>query len=81
MVMFMRNVMVNTKILTKQLQAVDINVVDTLKAAKVTTAPLHHLRNDEDNRNKNINAAIIFLHRIGIDATPEYQRLYHRIDE
>ena len=31
MVMFIRNVMVKTKILTKQIQSVDINIVDTLR--------------------------------------------------
>ena len=77
MVMFMRNVMVKTKILTKQLQTVDINVVDTLEAAEATIATLRHLRNDKENLNKQIDAAIIFSHRIGIDAIEEYQR-HHR---
>ena len=106
MVMFMRNVMVKTKILTKQLQSVDvnvvdtleaaeaaiatlclhcvlqlqsvdINVVDTLEAAEATIATLCHLRNDEENLNRQIDAAIIFSHRIGIDAIEEYQR-HHR---
>ena len=69
--------MVKTKILTKQLQTVDINVVDTLEAAEATIATLRHLRNDEENLNKQIDAAIIFSHRIGIDAIEEYQR-HHR---
>jgi hypothetical protein len=37
--------MVKTKILTKQLQTVDINVVVTLEAAEATIATLRHLRN------------------------------------
>jgi hypothetical protein len=41
MVMFMRNVMVKTKILTKQIQTVDINVVDILEAAEATIATVH----------------------------------------
>ena len=65
--------MVKTKILTKQLQTVDINIVDTLEAVKATIATLHHLRNDEDNLNKQIDAAIIFGGRLGIDAVEEYQ--------
>jgi hypothetical protein len=76
MVMFMRNAVVKTKILTKQLQTVDINVVDTLEAAEATIATLHHLCNNKENLNKQIDAAIIFLHRIGVDAIEEYQR-YH----
>ena len=77
MVMFMRNIMVKTKILTKQLQTVDINIVDTLEAVKATIATLRHLGNDEDNLNKQIDAAIIFGGRLGIDAVEEYQR-HHR---
>ena len=77
-----------TKILTKQLQAVDINVVDTLEAVKATTiATLRHLRNDEDNLNKQIDVAIVFAGHIGIDAVEGYQRRHRprrqpkRIDE
>jgi hypothetical protein len=69
--------MVKTKILTKQLQSVDINVVDTLEAAEAIIATLCLLRNDEENLNRQIDAAIIFSHRIGIDAIEEYQR-HHR---
>ena len=75
--MSMRNIMVKTKILTKQLQTVDINVVETLEAAKATIATLRHLRNDEDNLNKQIDVAILFSQRTGIDAIEEYQR-HHR---
>ena len=74
MVMFIKNIMMKTKILAKQVQTLDINVVDTLEAVKATTATLHHLRNDEDNLNKQIDAAIVFVGRIGIDAVEEYQR-------
>ena len=63
--------------MTKQLQIVDINIVDTLEAVKATIATLRHLRNDEDNLNKQIDAAIIFAGRLGIDAVEEYQR-HHR---
>ena len=82
--MFMRNVMA---ILTKQCQTVDINVVDTLEAAKATISTLCHSRNDEDNLNKQIDAAIVFLVRIGIDTVEEYQQHHcprrqpRRIDE
>ena len=36
MIMFMKSVMIKTKILTKQVQSVNINIVDTLQSAKVT---------------------------------------------
>ena len=65
--------MVKTKILTKQLQTVDINIIDTLESAKATIATLRHLCNDEDNLNKQIDAAILFSSCIGIDTIEEYQ--------
>lgn len=62
--------MVKTKILPKQLQMVDINVVDTLEADEATIATLRHLRNDEGNFNRQIL-------RIGVYAIAEHQR-HHR---
>ena len=47
MVMFIKNVMIKTKILTKQVQSVNINIVDTLESAKATISTLCHLCNDE----------------------------------
>jgi hypothetical protein len=38
---------------------------------------LRHLRNDDENLNKQIDESIIFSHRIGIDAIEEYQQ-HHR---
>ena len=43
----MKSVMIETKILTKQVQSVNINIVDTLQSANVTISTLHHLRDDE----------------------------------
>jgi hypothetical protein len=60
MLMFMRNVMMKTKILTKEVQSVDINIVDTLEAAQATIVTLRHLRDDETNFDNQIEAAVIF---------------------
>ena len=69
MLMFMRNVMLKTKILTKEVQSVDINIVDTLEAAIATLRHLH-----DDNQ---IEAAVIFSAQYEIDAEDKYQRNHH----
>ena len=78
MIMFMKSVMIKTKILTKQVQSVNINIVDTLESAKVTISTLRHLRDDEQNLNNLITAAVEFSERHGVDANGEYQR-QHRL--
>ena len=76
MVMFMKNVMIKTKILTKQVQSVNINIVDTLESAKPTST-LHYLRDDKQNVNNLITAAVKLFERHGVDANDEYRR-HHR---
>ena len=63
-----------TKILTKEVQSVDINIVDTLEAAQATIATLRHLRDDETNLDNQIDAAVVFSAQHEIDAEDEYQR-------
>ncbi|CAB3983432.1 zinc finger MYM-type 1-like [Paramuricea clavata] len=77
MLMFMRNIMIKTKILTKQIQSVDINIIDTLEAAKATISTLRHLREDEENLKQQISASVAFSERHGIDLVAEYDR-HHR---
>ena len=87
MLMFMRNIMMKTKILTKQVQSVDINIIDTLEAVKATVSTLRHLRQDEGNLNQQINASIAFAESHQIDAAADYERnhprrrLSRRVDE
>ena len=75
--MFMKNVMIKTKILIKQVQIVNINIVDTPESAKATISTLLHLHNDEQNVNNPITAAVKFYERHGVDANDEHQR-HHR---
>ena len=77
--MFMKSVMIKTKMLTKQVQSVNINIVDTLQSAKVTISTLHHLRDDEQNLNNLITAVVEFSERHGVDANGEYQRQHRHI--
>ena len=66
--------LMKTKILTKEVQSVDINIVDTLEAAQATIATLRHLRDDETNLDNQIDAAVVFSAQHEIDAEDEYQR-------
>ena len=63
-----------TKILTKEVQSVDINIVDILEAAQATIAALRHLRGDETNLDNQVDAAVVFSAQYEIDAEDGYQR-------
>lgn len=69
--------MMKAKILTKQVENVDINIVDTLESAKATISTLRHLRNDEENLNNQISASLDFAERHDVNVIDKYQR-HHR---
>ena len=76
--MFMRNVMSKTKSLTKQVQAIDLNIVDALEALDATVNALKYLRVNEDDINRQIDAAIAFSVQRGIDAQSEFAKNHIR---
>ena len=79
MLMFMKNIMMKTKILKKQVDLFfDINIIDTLEATIAAISTLRHLRQDEGNLNQQIHASIAFSERHGIDALADYDRYHHR---
>ncbi len=47
--MFMKNVMGKTKCLTKEVQSIEMNVIDTIESLKATITTLEHIRNNSDN--------------------------------
>ena len=47
--MFMGNVMVKTKIFTKQVQAIELNIIDALEALDATISTLKNLREKEED--------------------------------
>ena len=75
--MFMRNVMSKTKILTKQVQTVELNVVDALKALDATINTLKYLREKEEDTNLQIEAAVVFRAQHGVNAESEFAK-HHR---
>ena len=74
----MRNVMSKTKILTKQIQAIDLNIFQALEALEVTINTLKYIRVNENDINNQIDVAIAFGAERGIDAPSEFAK-HHRL--
>ncbi len=77
MLMFMKNVMVKTKILTQEIQSVEINILVTLEAAQATIATLQHVRDDFNGLGQEILAALVFSEKCGIDGKAQFEK-HHR---
>ncbi len=75
--MFMRNVMSKTKILPKQVQTVEVNVVDALEALDATINTLKYLREKEEDINLQMEAAVVFSAQHGVNAESEFAK-HHR---
>ncbi len=59
MLMFMKNGMVKTNILTQEIQNIKINILDTLEAVQATITTLQHMRNDSNGLDQEIQAALV----------------------
>jgi hypothetical protein len=77
MLMFMKNVMGKTKCLTKEVQSIEMNVIDTIESLKATITTLEHIRNKSDDLDNQIQAAKTVAEQHGIDPDAEYNR-HHR---
>ena len=73
--MFMKNVMGETKCLTKEVQDIEINVIDTIESLDATITTLEHIRNNSDGLNSQILAAKTVADQNGID--PDYEFSKH----
>eukprot|EP00794_Sanderia_malayensis_P016281 gene16281-17919_t len=74
MLMFMKNVMVKMKILTHEIQSIKVNILDNLEAAQATVFTLKHMRDNSNTLNEEIQAAVVFSEKFGIDGQAEYQK-------
>ena len=72
--MFMKNVMGKTKCLTKEVQSIEMNVIDTIESLKATITTLEHIRNKSDDLDNQIQAAKTVAEQHGIDPDAEYNR-------
>ena len=72
--------MVKTKILTKQVQAIELNIIDALEALDATISALKYLREKEEDINLQIEAAVAFSGQHGVVAESEFAtRHRHRV--
>ena len=72
--MFMKNVMAKTKRLTKEVQDIEINVIDTIESLDAAITALEHIHNDSDGLNNQILAAKTVAEQNGIDPDNEFSR-------
>jgi hypothetical protein len=75
--MFMKNIMGKTKCLTKQVQDIDMNIIDTIEILNATITTLEHIRNDSDGLDNQILAAKTVAEQNGIDPDYEFSRHHH----
>ena len=74
--MFMRIIMRKTKILTVQLQSPDPNISDTMTSIDGTVSSLETLNKDDRAMDAQIQAAVDFAIKVGVDAETEFNRKY-----
>ena len=85
--MFMRIIMTKTKVLTKQLQEEELNILDALKLIDATVENLAEIRKDETAMNAQLDAMVAFAEQQDTDPMSEYRRHHkarhppRRIDE
>ena len=75
--MFMKNIMWKTKILTEHLQEEKLNIIDALTAIKGSINSLQRMYSSDDEFDNLIQAAVILAKRMGVDPEREYER-FHR---
>ena len=75
--MFMKNIMWKTKILTEHLQEAKLNIIDALTAIKGSINSLQRMYSSDDEFDNLIQAAVILAKRMGVDPEREYER-FHR---
>ena len=74
---FMKNIMYKTKRMTEVLQSEDLNVIDAITILELTVKSLTNVNNDIDAMNAEIQAAVSFAQKVGIDAANDFRR-HHR---
>ena len=75
--MFMRLIMKKTKLLTKQLQEEELNILDALLLIDATVENLKKIRSEDRAMDAELDAIAEFGNKMGIDSIAQYQ-LHHR---
>jgi hypothetical protein len=64
--------------MTEILQKEDLNIIDAITIMESTIKSLEYVNNDVDAMNAEIQAAVIFAERLGVDAQTDFQRHHRR---
>ena len=75
--MFVRLIMKKTKVLTKQLQEEELNILDALLLIDATMENLKNVRGEDRAMDTELDAIVEFGNNMGIDSIAQYQ-LHHR---
>ncbi|XP_028410508.1 uncharacterized protein LOC114533208 [Dendronephthya gigantea] len=75
--MFMRLIMKKTKVITKQLQEEELNILDALLLIDSTVENMKKMRSEDRAIDAELDAIVEFGNKMGIDSIAQYQ-LHHR---
>ena len=78
-VMFMKNFMHRMHQMTEPLQAEELNIIDAMTVIESTVELLKRIKDDEDTMNKEMDAGIEFLQKLGVADPMEEYRRKHRM--
>ena len=76
-VIFMKNILSKTKLMTEALQSEELNIIDALTIIESTVHSLRKIIEDEDTMVAEIHAGK-FVEKVGGDAVREFERTKHR---
>ena len=76
-VMFMKNIMLKTKLLTDELQKTELNILNAKVVLEATVSSLESIRNSNDDMTNQIRAALAVCENFDIDAN-KYFEVTHR---
>eukprot|EP00794_Sanderia_malayensis_P019802 gene19802-21742_t len=77
-IMFMKNIMMKSKLMTEALQAPDLNIIDAMTIICSTVHSLKRINEDSEAMNDLIEAGIQFTQKVGGNAHEEFKRK-HRV--
>jgi hypothetical protein len=75
--LFMKNIMYKTKILTEKLEATELNILDALMLIDYSISSLNEMNSDDTATNNLVSSAITFSEQLGIDPVSDFNR-HHR---
>ena len=75
----MKNIMHRMHQMTELLQAEELNIIDAMTVIESTVDLLKRIKDDEDTTNKEMDAGIEFLQKLGVADPMEEYRRKHRM--